>query len=46
MTAALAAGLTFSAVTDTCGMARLLALLPHNRRGAPDPDEALARLAR
>jgi rhodanese-related sulfurtransferase len=39
------AGLTFSAVTNTCAMARLLALLPHNRRGAPDPADALAALA-
>lgn len=43
---AIGAGLTFSAVTDTCGMARVLALLPHNRRGAPDPDDAIAHLAR
>lgn len=43
---AIGAGLTFSAVTDTCGMARVLALLPRNRRGAAPPDEALARLAR
>jgi rhodanese-related sulfurtransferase len=39
------AGLAFSAVTNTCGMARLLALLPHNRRCAPDPADALAALA-
>ncbi|MFC8347072.1 rhodanese-like domain-containing protein [Streptomyces sp. NPDC057280] len=41
------AGLVFSAVTDTCGMAMLLARLPHNR---PDADaapfeETLLRLA-
>ncbi|GLZ54074.1 hypothetical protein Acsp07_36910 [Actinomycetospora sp. NBRC 106378] len=42
---AIGAGLTFSAVTDTCGMARVLTLLPHNRRGAPDPDKAIAHLA-
>ncbi len=33
------AGLTFSAATNTCGMARLLALLPHNRR-ATEPSWA------
>lgn len=31
LSAAVAAGLVFSAVTDTCGMAALLAKLPHNR---------------
>lgn len=35
LSAGVAAGLVFSAVTDTCGMAALLAKLPHNRpRGA------------
>jgi rhodanese-related sulfurtransferase len=29
-------GLVFSGVTDTCGMAMLLARLPYNRRGASD----------
>lgn len=43
---AIGAGLTFSAVTDTCGMARMLALLPHNRRGRPDTARALAALVR
>ena len=43
---AIGAGLTFSAITDTCGMARVLALLPHNRRGAVDPDRAMAALRR
>ncbi|MGE7386284.1 rhodanese-like domain-containing protein [Streptomyces sp. NPDC004126] len=32
--AAIAAGLVFSAVTDTCGLAVLLGRLPLNRRGA------------
>ncbi|MFJ7156997.1 rhodanese-like domain-containing protein [Streptomyces sp. NPDC101118] len=33
LSAAVAAGLVFSAVTDTCGMAVLLGRLPFNRRG-------------
>ena len=41
---AIGAGLTFSAVSNTCGMARVLALLPHNRRGAPDAAAALGAL--
>ncbi|MFJ9343246.1 rhodanese-like domain-containing protein [Streptomyces sp. NPDC101733] len=32
LSAAIAAGLVFSALTDTCGMAAVLARLPHNRR--------------
>ena len=43
---AIGAGLTFSALTDTCGMARVLALLPYNRRGAPGTAAALAALTR
>ncbi|MEU6377234.1 rhodanese-like domain-containing protein [Streptomyces sp. NPDC046909] len=41
------AGLVFSAVTNTCGMAAVLSRLPYNRRaeGAPDFHETLARLA-
>lgn len=40
------AGLVFAAVTDTCGMAMLLAKLPWNRpAGATDPDVALRQLA-
>lgn len=34
------AGLTFAAVSNTCAMARLLALLPHNR-SRPDDTQAL-----
>ncbi|MFF2194599.1 rhodanese-like domain-containing protein [Streptomyces sp. NPDC058157] len=34
LSAAVAAGLVFSAVTDTCGMAVVLGRLPFNRRGA------------
>ncbi|SDK44586.1 Rhodanese-related sulfurtransferase [Actinopolyspora mzabensis] len=36
------AGLTFAAISDTCAMARLLGMLPHNRKSAVDPDTALA----
>ncbi|MER7759811.1 rhodanese-like domain-containing protein [Streptomyces sp. NPDC097619] len=32
LSAGVAAGLVFSAVTDTCGMAAVLARFPHNRR--------------
>ncbi|MFH8799056.1 rhodanese-like domain-containing protein [Streptomyces sp. NPDC017936] len=41
------AGLVFSGVTDTCGMAALLARLPHNRppRDAVSFEETLTRLA-
>jgi rhodanese-related sulfurtransferase len=40
------AGLVFSAVTNTCGMASLLARLPHNRppRDAVSFEETLVRL--
>ncbi|ASU77451.1 sulfurtransferase [Actinopolyspora erythraea] len=38
------AGLTFAAISDTCAMARLLSLLPHNRRSTVDPDAALSAL--
>lgn len=37
-------GLTFAALTDTCAMARVLALLPHNRGARPDPRAQLAAL--
>ncbi|MFG2288295.1 YgaP-like transmembrane domain [Streptomyces sp. NPDC048595] len=39
-----AGGLVFSALTDTCGMAKLLAELPHNRPEATDLDATLAAL--
>ncbi|MFJ5919740.1 rhodanese-like domain-containing protein [Streptomyces ardesiacus] len=47
LSGAIGAGLVFSGVTNTCGMAAVLARLPHNR---PDGDavpfeETLARLA-
>ncbi|GAA3760088.1 rhodanese-like domain-containing protein [Salinactinospora qingdaonensis] len=38
------AGLVFAAVTNTCGMARLLALLPFNRSCAPDAPARIASL--
>ncbi|MFF8311466.1 rhodanese-like domain-containing protein [Streptomyces lydicus] len=44
LSAGVAGGLVFSALTDTCGMARLLAKLPHNRPGATDLDATLATL--
>lgn len=39
-------GLTFSAVTNTCGMARVLSKLPYNRGSGVDPEEALGALGR
>jgi rhodanese-related sulfurtransferase len=46
LSAAIGAGLTVSALTDTCTMGRLLSKLPYNT-GAADPDMAdvLARLS-
>lgn len=42
---AIGAGLTYSAVTNTCGMARVLSALPYNRAAdEPGRDEILARL--
>ena len=38
------AGLTFSAVTNTCGMAMVLAKLPYNRSASSDIDAAVAAL--
>ncbi|MET7290495.1 rhodanese-like domain-containing protein [Streptomyces sp. NPDC005573] len=43
--AGVAGGLVFSALTDTCGMARILAKLPHNRPATGDLDTTLAALA-
>ena len=43
---AMRAGLTVSALTDTCAMGRLLSALPYNRTGAPvDPARTLDALA-
>ena len=45
LAAGIGGGLTFSAVTNTCGMARVLGFLPYNRRaGAFDPDTAISAL--
>ncbi|MDQ0936361.1 rhodanese-like domain-containing protein [Streptomyces turgidiscabies] len=44
--AGVAGGLVFSAVSDTCGMAHLLAKLPHNRPRPADLDATLAALTR
>ncbi|MFI9612896.1 rhodanese-like domain-containing protein [Streptomyces sp. NPDC052023] len=43
--AGVAGGLVLSALTDTCGMARILAKLPHNQPHATDLDATLATLA-
>ncbi|GGP78232.1 rhodanese-like domain-containing protein [Streptomyces sindenensis] len=44
LSASIAAGLVFSALTNTCGMAALLARLPHNRPRATDLAATLAEL--
>ncbi|GAA2480233.1 rhodanese-like domain-containing protein [Streptomyces longisporus] len=44
VSAATAGGLVFSALTDTCGMAALLAGLPHNRPRPADLDATLTAL--
>jgi len=44
LSAGIAGGLVFSALTDTCGMAVVLGKLPHNRPRAADLDAALAAL--
>ncbi|MFG3154320.1 rhodanese-like domain-containing protein [Streptomyces sp. NPDC048219] len=44
LSAGIAGGLVFSALTDTCGMAAVLAKLPHNRPRRPGLDATLARL--
>ncbi|MFD5813508.1 rhodanese-like domain-containing protein [Streptomyces sp. NPDC127038] len=44
LSAGVAGGLVFSALTDTCGMAALLGRLPHNRPRAADLDATLAAL--
>lgn len=42
--AALGAGLTFAALTNSCAMGALLSRLPYNRRGAGDPRAAVEQL--
>ncbi|MEU0287031.1 rhodanese-like domain-containing protein [Streptomyces sp. NPDC006147] len=44
LSAAVAGGLVFSALTDTCGMAVFLGKLPHNRPRGANPDSASAAL--
>ncbi|WP_406369513.1 rhodanese-like domain-containing protein [Streptomyces sp. NBC_00647] len=44
LSAGIAGGLVFSAVTNSCGMAAMLARLPHNRPRKADLDATLARL--
>ncbi|WP_329267527.1 rhodanese-like domain-containing protein [Streptomyces sp. NBC_01451] len=46
LSAGVAGGLVFSAVSNTCGMAHLLSRLPHNRPRPADLDATLAALAR
>lgn len=46
LSAAIAAGLVFSALTDTCGMAAILAKLPHNRPPHADLQATLHALTR
>ncbi|MGR3936874.1 rhodanese-like domain-containing protein [Streptomyces sp. BRA346] len=46
LSAAIGSGLVFSAVTDTCGMAALLAKLPHNQSRTTDLDATLDALSR
>ena len=44
LSAGVAGGLVFSAVTNTCGMAAMLGKLPYNRPRKADLDATLARL--
>ncbi|MFG2298292.1 rhodanese-like domain-containing protein [Streptomyces sp. NPDC048603] len=44
LSAGVAGGLVFSALTNTCGMAKILAKLPHNQPRATDLDDTLAAL--
>ncbi|MFC6082917.1 rhodanese-like domain-containing protein [Sphaerisporangium aureirubrum] len=46
LAAFIGAGLTFAALTDTCGMGLLLSKLPYNQAGGVDVDAALVRLRR
>jgi len=46
LAAGVGAGLTYSALSNTCTMATLLALLPYNRSGGSDPEIAVRRLTR
>lgn len=44
ISAGIAGGLVFSALTNTCGMAAMLAKLPHNRPRAAELHKTLAAL--
>lgn len=44
LSGAIGAGLTFSALSNTCGMARVLSRLPYNRGPKADVDAAVQRL--
>ncbi|CAL9615225.1 Inner membrane protein YgaP [Streptomyces sp. enrichment culture] len=44
LSAGIAGGLVFSALTNTCGMAAMLAKLPHNRPRVADLDNTLTAL--
>ncbi|MFI1762523.1 rhodanese-like domain-containing protein [Streptomyces sp. NPDC020800] len=44
LSAGIAGGLVFAALTDTCGMAAVLGRLPHNRPRAADLDAVFAAL--
>ncbi|MFI1510585.1 rhodanese-like domain-containing protein [Streptomyces sp. NPDC020597] len=44
LSAGVAGGLVFSSLTNTCGMAKILAKLPHNQPQAAALDDALAAL--
>ncbi|EPH41280.1 rhodanese-like domain-containing protein [Streptomyces aurantiacus] len=44
LSGAIASGLVFAAVTDTCGMARVLSRLPHNQPRGTDLEATLAAL--
>lgn len=46
LSAAIGSGLIFSAATNTCGMAALLAKLPHNQPRTPDLHTTLDTLSR
>lgn len=46
LSAGVAGGLVFSACTNTCGMARVLSLLPHNRSRGHDLRATLADISR
>jgi rhodanese-related sulfurtransferase len=45
LSAGIAGGLVFSALTNTCGMARVLSKLPHNRPAGTDLDATLTALS-